>query len=116
MKTKLMGTLVSAVLAVSASTALAGPLEDRIAAGEPIRLGFASAAPWAHPGDDGEPLGFVNQTCGILGELLCAQGQSHPCARTGEIYRGLPCGSSESSQYAFVKGVSIHVKARPFCA
>ena len=61
MKKKILCTLISATLALNANTALAGPLEDRIASGEPIRLGFASAAPWAHPGENGEPLGFVNQ-------------------------------------------------------
>ena len=38
----------------------AGPLEDSVAAGEPIHLGFANAPPWAHPGENGSPLGFVN--------------------------------------------------------
>ena len=61
MRQKIFGTIVSAVLAVASSAALAGPLEDRVASGDPIRLGFASAAPWAHPGENGEPLGFVNK-------------------------------------------------------
>lgn len=38
----------------------ADELTDRIAKGEPIRLGFATAIPWAYPGDNGEPKGFVN--------------------------------------------------------
>ncbi|MFA5521296.1 MAG: transporter substrate-binding domain-containing protein [Castellaniella sp.] len=42
------------------TAAFAGPLEDRIAENKPIRLGFASAAPWAYAGDDGSPKGFVN--------------------------------------------------------
>ena len=33
----------------------ADALSDRTAAGEPIRLGFATAIPWAYPGDNGEP-------------------------------------------------------------
>jgi polar amino acid transport system substrate-binding protein len=45
---------------IAASAAQAGPLADRIAAGEPIRLGFAAAPPWAYPGDDGSAKGFVN--------------------------------------------------------
>lgn len=50
-----------------ATAAVAGPLEDRVAANKPIRLGFASAAPWAYAGDDGSPKGFVNEiTLGIL--------------------------------------------------
>lgn len=60
MKKTLIGTLLWLGLAVTGSLAGAGPVEDRIAAGEPIRVGFASAAPWAHPGENNEPLGFVN--------------------------------------------------------
>ena len=48
----------------------ADELSDRIAAGEPIRLGFATAIPWAYPGDNGEPLGFVNAlTLVVLEEM-----------------------------------------------
>ncbi len=40
---------------------------DRINDGEPIRLGFAHEIPWAYPGDNQNPLGFVNAiTLGIL--------------------------------------------------
>jgi polar amino acid transport system substrate-binding protein len=48
----------------------ADELSDRIAAGEPIRLGFATAIPWAYPGESGEPLGFVNAlTLVVLEEM-----------------------------------------------
>ena len=60
MKWKLIGSAVASALVLIGGAAQAGPLEDRVAAGKPIRLGFANAAPWAHPGKDGEPLGFVN--------------------------------------------------------
>lgn len=70
MNRKYFGIIVSAALALTVGSALAGPLEDRVAAGETIRLGFAAAAPWAHPGEDGEPLGFVNQiTIDLLGKM-----------------------------------------------
>lgn len=51
-------TMLLGVLAAGAVAA--GPLEDRIEAGETIRLGFAAAPPWAYQGDDGSPRGFVN--------------------------------------------------------
>ena len=60
MKWKLAAGAVAVALALAAGSVQAGPLEDRVAAGEPIRLGFANAPPWAHPGEDGSPLGFVN--------------------------------------------------------
>ena len=48
----------------------ADDLSDRIAAGEPIRLGFATAIPWAYPGENGEALGFVNAlTLVVLEEM-----------------------------------------------
>ena len=60
MKWKTVGSAVTAALVLIGGAAQSGPLEDRVAAGKPIRLGFANAAPWAHPGKNGEPLGFVN--------------------------------------------------------
>lgn len=59
-----------AVLAASSIAATAGPLMDRIATGEPIRIGFANELPFAYPGESGEPLGFVNaHTLGVLGAM-----------------------------------------------
>jgi polar amino acid transport system substrate-binding protein len=66
---KSLTTTVAAALMLGASTAAvtAGPLMDRIAAGEPIRIGFANELPFAYPGPNGEPLGFVNaHTLGVL--------------------------------------------------
>ena len=58
------------MLLSSAHLAGADELTDRINAGEPIRLGFATAIPWAYPGDNGEPLGFVNAlTLVVLEEM-----------------------------------------------
>lgn len=63
----LLGTLAAGAVA-------AGPLEDRIKAGEPIRLGFAAAPPWAYRGDDGSPKGFVN---GITIDVLKNMGYTN---------------------------------------
>lgn len=68
-------TARTAILASTATLAMmgaafAGPLTDRIAAGEPIRIGFANESPFAYPGPDGEPLGFVNAyALGLLSEM-----------------------------------------------
>lgn len=70
MKWKLIASAVAVSLALAAGSVQAGPLEDRVEAGEPIRLGFANAPPWAHPGEDGSPLGFVNViTVDVLGRM-----------------------------------------------
>ncbi|OPL12540.1 MAG: ectoine/hydroxyectoine ABC transporter substrate-binding protein EhuB [delta proteobacterium MLS_D] len=59
-----------AVLAWLPCQAHADSIFDRINDGEPIRLGFAHEIPWAYPGDNQKPLGFVNAiTLGILEQM-----------------------------------------------
>lgn len=65
-------TTLAAVLALAAGSvaAVAGPLMDRIEAGETVRIGFANEVPWAYPGEGNAPLGFVNAyVIGVLGEM-----------------------------------------------
>lgn len=71
MKKSLKMTVAAAIaFGVSAAAALAGPLMDRIAAGETIRIGFANEVPWAYPGEANAPLGFVNAyVLGVLGQM-----------------------------------------------
>ncbi|MEZ5778639.1 MAG: transporter substrate-binding domain-containing protein [Paracoccaceae bacterium] len=72
MKKSLTLTTIAAGIALGASTiaAFAGPLMDRIEAGETIRIGFANEIPWAYPGEGNKPLGFVNAyVLGVLGEM-----------------------------------------------
>lgn len=58
------------IFGLAASAAGAGPLLDRIAAGEPIRIGFANEVPWAYPGEGGKPAGFVNAyALGLLAHM-----------------------------------------------
>ena len=59
-----------ALLASSALSALAGPLADRIAAEEPIRIGFSNVPIWGYPDENGDAKGFVNEIAlGILAEM-----------------------------------------------
>ena len=45
-------------------------LLEKAMAGESVRIGFANEVPWAYPGEDNEPLGFVNAIAtGILTEM-----------------------------------------------
>ncbi|PVH27308.1 transporter substrate-binding domain-containing protein [Pararhodobacter oceanensis] len=72
MTIKSLATLISAgtVLAVSTVSALAGPLADRIEAGEPIRIGFSNIPVFGYPDENGEPKGFANEIAlGILAEM-----------------------------------------------
>ena len=69
-KTAVATAIGGAVLFATAHVSTADELSDRVNAGEPIRLGFATAIPWAYPGDNGEPLGFVNAlTLVVLEEM-----------------------------------------------
>ena len=59
-----------AMFAASAITAIAGPLTDRIEAGEPIRLGFSNIPIWGFPDENGDAKGFVNEIAlGILEDM-----------------------------------------------
>lgn len=72
MKTSILATtaLAGVWLGVSALTAFAGPLEDRINSGQTIRIGFANEMPFAYPGEDGSPKGFVNAAViGVLANM-----------------------------------------------
>ena len=52
---KLKKTLIAASVAIAATatTTLAGPLQERIDAGETIRIGFANIPLWGYPDEDG---------------------------------------------------------------
>ena len=71
MKRFLTTTAATAIaLGAAALAASAGPLMERIGAGQPIRIGFANEIPFAYPGDDGSPQGFVNaHTLGVLEKM-----------------------------------------------
>jgi polar amino acid transport system substrate-binding protein len=63
-RTILKGAVALGIAALTigswAGSATAGELLDKIKAGETIRVGFSNEVPWAYPGDNNEPLGFVN--------------------------------------------------------
>ncbi len=51
-------------------SASAQSLLEKIQAGETIRIGFSNEIPWAYPGDNNAPLGFVNaMTIDVLERL-----------------------------------------------
>lgn len=50
-----------------AAPAAADALTDRVAAGHKIRIGFSNEPPWAYPGENNAPLGFVHVI--VLGAL-----------------------------------------------
>jgi polar amino acid transport system substrate-binding protein len=67
-------TLLALVAGVAtlagAADVKAQDLMQKAEAGEPIRIGFANEIPFAYPGDDGSPKGFVNAiTIGILSKM-----------------------------------------------
>ncbi|MGD9290935.1 MAG: ectoine/hydroxyectoine ABC transporter substrate-binding protein EhuB [Desulfobacterales bacterium] len=75
MTIRMVKTLTLPFLAIVVAFALVGfvtvanadSIMDRVNSGKTIRLGFATEIPWAYPGDNQEPLGFVNAiTLGVL--------------------------------------------------
>ncbi len=57
-------------IASLAGSASAQTLMERAEAGEPIRIGFANEIPFAYPGEDGSPQGFVNvHTIAVLQKM-----------------------------------------------
>lgn len=62
MPIKLTRTFIATgfALAASALAAAAGPITDRIEAGETIRIGFANIPVYAYPAESGDADGFVN--------------------------------------------------------
>ncbi|CCV09272.1 putative extracellular solute-binding protein [Mesorhizobium metallidurans STM 2683] len=53
-----------------ASGASAQSLIEKIKKGDTIRIGFSNEIPWAYPGQNGEPLGFINaMTLDLLNKL-----------------------------------------------
>jgi polar amino acid transport system substrate-binding protein len=73
MRIQFFKTVLAAVVAVFAAGTLAakaGPLMDRINSNESIRIGFANEIPWAYPGENNKPLGFVNAyALGVLKKM-----------------------------------------------
>ena len=71
MKRSIFGSVLTVALAFSAgTTALAAGLLEKAQAGDPVRIGFANEVPWAYPGDDNKPLGFVNAIAvGVLEKM-----------------------------------------------
>jgi polar amino acid transport system substrate-binding protein len=62
-----LAIVVAFALVGFVTVANADSLMDRVNSGKTIRLGFATEIPWAYPGDNQEPLGFVNTiTLGVL--------------------------------------------------
>ncbi len=74
MQNTMAKTLALMLCATMTAAAQAGPLADRLEAGEPIRLGFAAAPPWAYAGEDGSAKGFVND---ITIEILERMGHTN---------------------------------------
>ena len=62
--------LAFAMTSVIGDFAKAEALLERAKAGETIRIGFANEVPWAYPGDENAPKGFVNAIAlGILTKM-----------------------------------------------
>lgn len=60
-RTLIKGLMMAGATVVAlTATVQAGPLMDRIDSGQSVRIGFANEIPWAYPGENNAPMGFVN--------------------------------------------------------
>jgi polar amino acid transport system substrate-binding protein len=106
---KITGTFLATGFAVAASAlcALAGPIDDRIAAGESIRIGFANIPIWAFPDENGNPAGFMND---VAVETLKSMGYTNiePVVTDwGGLIPGLQAG-----RYDMITGGMYILKSR----
>jgi polar amino acid transport system substrate-binding protein len=75
MKNAILNSIAALGVAALALGSMAGAagaqsLLEKADKGEPIRIGFANEIPFAYPGDDGSPKGFVNVfTIGVLKKM-----------------------------------------------
>lgn len=66
----LLALTAGAAALATLGAAQAQDLMERAQAGETVRIGFANEVPWAYPGDNNEPMGFVNAIAtGILNNM-----------------------------------------------
>ncbi|WP_265517285.1 ectoine/hydroxyectoine ABC transporter substrate-binding protein EhuB [Nitratireductor luteus] len=84
-----MAALTMGTWAGSAST---GELLDKIKAGETIRIGFSNEVPWAYPGDNNQPLGFINAMTIDLLEKMGTTSIEPVVTEWGSLIPGLQAG------------------------
>ena len=87
--------LAAFALGALSATAGAQSLMERAKSGEPLRLGFANEVPWAYPGENKEPKGFVNAIAiGIL-ENMGYENIQPVVTEWGGLIPGLAAGRSD---------------------
>ncbi|TIL44450.1 ectoine/hydroxyectoine ABC transporter substrate-binding protein EhuB [Mesorhizobium sp.] len=80
------------LMASYAGPASAQSLIDKIKSGETIRIGFSNEMPWAYPGQNGEPFGFVNKMAIDLLKKLGATKIEPVVTDWGSLVPGLQAG------------------------
>lgn len=80
------------LIATVAGSASAQSLLEKIKAGETIRIGFSNEIPWAYPGDNNQPLGFVNAMAIDILERLGTTKIEPVVTEWGALIPGLQAG------------------------
>ena len=75
-----------------AGSATAGELLDKIKNGDTIRIGFSNEIPWAYPGDNNAPLGFVNAITLDILEKMGTTNVEPIVTEWGSLIPGLQAG------------------------
>jgi polar amino acid transport system substrate-binding protein len=101
------GIAFAGMLAAGAVAAQADALTDKLKAGEPIRIGFANEVPWAYPGDNGDPKGFVNAIATGVLEAMGAKKIEPVTTDWGGLIPGL-----QADRYDVITGGMYILKTR----
>ena len=107
LKSAIQSAIGGAMLLSLSAAANADELSDRVNADEPIRLGFATAIPWAYPGDNGEPLGFVNALTLVVLEEMGITNYETSVNEWAGLIPGL-----QSNRYDIITGGMYILKSR----
>ncbi len=85
MKKTLTAIVAASIVAVSAMSAQA----------EAVKIGFANEVPWAYPGDNNEPLGFVNVIAQKVLKIAGYDSTKSVVSEWGGLIPGLKAGRSD---------------------
>jgi polar amino acid transport system substrate-binding protein len=84
--------LIAAMTAVTGVGAKAKSLTEMVKAGDTIKMGFSNEPPYAFPGNNGEPLGFVNVVGMAVLKRMGVKNMEPVVTEWGSLIPGLNAG------------------------
>lgn len=103
----LTGIACTVMLAAGVLTAQAETLLEKLKAGKEIRIGFANEVPWAYPGENNKPMGFVNAHALAVLEAMGAKQITPVVTEWGGLIPGL-----KANRFDVITGGMYILKSR----